>query len=116
MRDRSIECTELCLVLWICNNKLQLFPCGCQLLPLLFLRVGHKIKKEDIVCQNLMMEIFIQCGIVEKATSVKTLLTLLKICETFSWLKKFKILPSASGISIAIIKKSTFLGEGSVCN
>ena len=64
----------------ITNFSFFLVDVSCYLFCF-FVRVGHKIKKEDIVCQKLMMEMFIQCGIVEKATSVKTLLTLLKICE-----------------------------------
>ena len=55
----------LCVVLWICQKKLGLFPCGCQLLLLLFRSVCDKIERENLVCPKLVTEILMQCGLVK---------------------------------------------------
>jgi Txe/YoeB family toxin of Txe-Axe toxin-antitoxin module len=62
----------LCTILWICQKKLGVFPCGLQLLLLLFkYKSAEEIRPENHVCQTLIMEIFIKCGIVTEADQFK---------------------------------------------
>ncbi len=62
----------LCTILWICQQKLGVFPCGLQLLLLLFkYKSAEEIRPENHVCQTLIMEIFIKCGIVTEANRFK---------------------------------------------
>jgi hypothetical protein len=64
------NCT-LCTILWIYQRKLGIFPCGMQLLILLYNQVAAKIKLEDLICHKLIMEIFIKCELVAVVAEYK---------------------------------------------
>ncbi len=59
----------LCTILWTCQKKLGVFPCGLQLLLLLFKYKlsTQEIRPENHMCHKLIVEIFIKCGIVTEA-------------------------------------------------
>ncbi|CAB3984255.1 Hypothetical predicted protein [Paramuricea clavata] len=62
----------LCTLLWVCQKKLGIFLCGCQLLLLLFIpEVRRNIKTEHLICHKLVMEILVKHGIFEVAYGCK---------------------------------------------